>query len=432
MGQIGQFTASGIDKRSELGQPRVRMVNYLDVYRSQSGRLTGEEDLMEVTCPERKVSECSLRRGDLVFTPSSETPEDIGLSAVVDREFSNTVFSYHLLRFRFEEDVDHEFKRFVCRNAWVLGQLSEACKGTTRKILTRRDFDALQVLLPPKGEQHQIGRFLASKTDQLDRLISRKQRLIDLLTEYRTAIINRAVTNGLDPNAAMKDSGIEWLGVVPAHWQVVQLKRTARDERSGFTDGDWVESPYITEDGVRLIQTGNVGVGMYREKGFRYISDESFSELKCTEVEPGDVLICRLDGPVGRACLAPELGFKMITSVDNTILKPSKRSDARYLVYVMSSQLYLNWIDRLCQVGGGFRFRVSRSMLGDVRIPFPPTEEQTAIADSLDSTIARLDLLTQREQQAIVLLQELRTSLISEVVTGKIDVRDAVEAEAVA
>ncbi len=83
-----------------------------------------------------------------------------------------------------------------------------------------------------------------------------------------------------------------------------RIKRCARPGRRAFTDGDWIESPYITENGVRLIQTGNVGIGRYKEQGFRYVSEETFTELACTEVDPNDVLICRLDGPVGRACLA--------------------------------------------------------------------------------------------------------------------------------
>ncbi|MCA1771075.1 MAG: hypothetical protein LC652_14425, partial [Halomonas sp.] len=113
-----------------------------------------------------------------------------------------------------------------------------------------------------------------------------------------------------------KDSGVEWLGEVPAHWNVIPLRGTARQEPYSFTDGDWVESPFITDEGVRLIQTGNIGVGEYREQGFRYIAENTFEKLKCTEFRPNDVLICRLADPVGRACLAPDLDGRMITSVD--------------------------------------------------------------------------------------------------------------------
>jgi len=168
----------------------------------------------------------------------------------------------------------------------------------------------------------------------------------------------------IEPYQAYKDSGVEWLGVIPEHWETLAVKRVAKAGYKKFVDGDWIESPYITDKGIRLIQTGNVGIGIYKEKGWRYISEKTFNDLNCTEIFPDDILICRLDGPVGRACLVPDLQVRMITSVDNAILKPSEDFDSQFIVYVMSSSVWLEWIQTLCRVGGGFRFRISRSMLG--------------------------------------------------------------------
>ncbi|MFN5502661.1 MAG: restriction endonuclease subunit S, partial [Pseudanabaena sp.] len=237
---------------------------------------------------------------------------------------------------------------------------------------------------PPIETQKLIATFLDSKTAAIDTLIDKKQRLIQLLEEKRTALINQAVTKGLNPNVPMKSTGVEWLEEVPTHWDVMAIKYLAHSGRKTFIDGDWVELPYITEEGIRLIQTGNVGIGNYREKGFKYIAEESFHKLNCTEVKPNDVLICRLDGPVGRACLAPNLGLRMITSVDNTILKPATKHNARFIVYLLSSKSYLEWNQVLCRVGGGNRWRVSRSMLGDLRVPVPPEKEQKEIANFLE------------------------------------------------
>ena len=133
-----------------------------------------------------------------------------------------------------------------------------------------------------------------------------------------------------------RDSGVEWLGEVPEHWEVSRIAAVARRGSGTFTDGDWVELPYITDSGIRLIQTGNIGIGSYREQGFRYIEESSFDELRCTEIDPGDVLICRLADPVGRACLAPKLGVRMITSVDVCILKPSEQFSPPYIVHLLS------------------------------------------------------------------------------------------------
>ena len=161
----------------------------------------------------------------------------------------------------------------------------------------------------------------------------------------------------------------------------------------------------------------------FKEQGFRYISEESFTELGCTNIEPGDVLICRLDGPVGRACLVPNLGVRMITSVDNTILKMRDTVSPRFVVYLFSSAPWLSWIDALCRVGGGFRVRISRTMLGNLRIAMPSFSEQTAIVDYLDRETAKIDRMMEKVEAAIEKLQEYRTVLITAAVTGKINVR---------
>jgi type I restriction enzyme S subunit len=224
----------------------------------------------------------------------------------------------------------------------------------------------------------------------------------------------------------MKDSGIRWLGKIPANWTVTTLKRTARDGYRTFIDGDWIEAPYVTDEGIRLLQTGNIGTGYFKEQGFRYVSEDTFRELRCTEVLPRDVLVCRLDGPVGRACLAPDLGCRMITSVDVTIIKTDASHDPRFLVYLLSLRPYLDWVGSLCRVGGGHRFRISRTMLGDFLMPLPPRDEQSKLADHLDTEIGRGLSLERSIEQQIDKLREYRQTLISAAVTGKIDVMRSV------
>ena len=217
------------------------------------------------------------------------------------------------------------------------------------------------------------------------------------------------------PYPEYKDSGVEWLGEIPAHWEAVPIRSLARPGFKTFADGDWIESPFIREEGVRLIQTGNVGVGEYREQGFRYVDEETFRAFRCTEVLPGDVLICRLADPVGRTCLAPDLGCRMITSVDVCILKTSPTVDAGYVVFVLSGSSYLSWMSGICR--GGTRDRVSRSMLGSIRVQKPPYEEQRAIAAFLDRETAKIDGLVAKKERLIKLLQEKRTALITRAVT---------------
>ena len=227
--------------------------------------------------------------------------------------------------------------------------------------------------------------------------------------------------NSLKPYPAMKDSGVEWLRDAPEHWDTSKIKGLARPGYKTFVDGDWIESPYITTDGIRLIQTGNIGTGEYREKGFRYISEETFTNFCCTEIKPGDILICRLGEPVSRACLAPQLGKRMITSVDVCILKARENIHAKFLVYSMSSWPYLDWVGSL--VRGSTRDRVSRSMLGSFLLPIPPLAEQAAIVRFLDHADRRIRRYIRAKQQLIALLEEQKQAIIHQAITGQIDVR---------
>ena len=225
---------------------------------------------------------------------------------------------------------------------------------------------------------------------------------------------------GLDPYPDTKNTDIPWFQSVPTHWKTKSIKRLARKGYRNFIDGDWIESPYITPDGIRLIQTGNVGTGKYREQGFRYISEKTFEEFNCTEIEPDDILICRLGEPVARACLAPRLGKRMITSVDVCILKVNENSCPRFLVYCMSCKEYLDWVGSL--VRGSTRDRVSRSMLGSFKVPNPPISDQRAIARFLDDVDRRIQYYIDAKQKLIALLEEQKQAIVDQAVTGRIDV----------
>ena len=219
-----------------------------------------------------------------------------------------------------------------------------------------------------------------------------------------------------------KDSGIEWLGQIPVHWGTLPIRSLAKKGYRCFIDGDWIESPYIRTEGIRLIQTGNIGVGKYKEQGFRYIDNQTFHKLRCTEVQYNDILICRLAEPVGRACLAPNLKCKMITSVDVCILKPAIHFESKFIVYTLSNQGYLSWVTSICR--GSTRDRISRSMLGAIKTQVPPLQEQQDIAEFLDKETSRIDSLIEKIKQSIVLLKEYRLALITSAVTGQIDVRE--------
>src|SRR5690606_34485236 len=132
--------------------------------------------------------------------------------------------------------------------------------------------------------------------------------------------------------AEYKDSGVEWLEVIPSHWTSIAIKFLALDKNSLFLDGDWIESKDISNSGIRYITTGNVGTGFYKEQGSGFITQSTFEQLSCSDVYAADILISRLNLPIRRACIVPDLNSRIVTSVDNVIFRPDEEYHPRFLV----------------------------------------------------------------------------------------------------
>lgn len=204
------------------------------------------------------------------------------------------------------------------------------------------------------------------------------------------------------------------VGVIPKDWEVKTIFELVNFQKSLFDDGDWIEAKHITNKGIRLIQTGNIGIGRYVEKDAKkYIFEESFETLKCKELYKGDLLICRLAEPAGRACVLPDIGEdKVITSVDVTIFRPSNEIANRefYNQYFSSSDWFKFVLE---QVGGTTHKRISRGSLGKIPVVYPEPKEQTAIANALsdvDALITELEkLITKKQAIKIATMQQLLT-----------------------
>ncbi len=188
---------------------------------------------------------------------------------------------------------------------------------------------------------------------------------------------------------------------MPEVWQEHEIRKIAANSPDSFTDGDWIEAPHIRDSGIRLIQTGNIGIGYFENRSKKYISAESFRELRCTEVYPGDLLICRLAEPIGRACFAPDLGERMITSVDVTIVKvDDHKFDPDFVAFSINTPDFL----RKCELvsGGTTRQRISRSNLGLLKVSAPNRSRQKEIAEILstvDEAIEQTEALIAKTQQ---------------------------------
>ena len=219
--------------------------------------------------------------------------------------------------------------------------------------------------------------------------------------------------------SSYKQSGIEWLEKVPEHWDKTKIKYTSDGLRSSFIDGDWIESKDLSDNGIRYITSGNIGIGVYKEQGSGYISEETFIKLNCTELFEGDLIISRLFIPVGRSCILPNLNNRVITCVDNVILRPKDTYNKQFLNYQFNSNRYSEYTELISR--GVTLTRISRGMLGNIQIVIPPIQEQLQIVQFLDDKTEIIDKLITTKERKINLLKQQRTSLINEVITKGLD-----------
>lgn len=213
----------------------------------------------------------------------------------------------------------------------------------------------------------------------------------------------------------MKDSCIKWIGKIPIEWSTKRVKYLATKPESLFIDGDWIESDVIIEKGIRYLTTGNVGAGFFKEQGSGYISEETFKKLKCLKVLPGDLMISRLNEPIGRACIVPDTEDFYVVAVDNVILRPNKEFDKKFIMYCMNTTGYSE--DANDAARGSTMQRVSRSILGTFIIPITSIEEQKNIVKFLDNKVGKIDEILTFLYNQISILNKYKQSLITEVVT---------------
>ena len=217
----------------------------------------------------------------------------------------------------------------------------------------------------------------------------------------------------------MKPSGIDWIKDIPSSWEINKVKYLATEPGTLFLDGDWIESDVIEESGIRYLTTGNVGAGFYKEQGSGYISEKTFSELHCLNVYPGDLMISRLNEPIGRSCIIPDTESRYVVAVDNVILRPNANYNKKFIMYGMNADGYAEHANMIAR--GATMSRISRSQLGQFWLAFPNIEEQQAIANFLDKECAQIDSIAADLEKQIALLQQYKKSLITETVTKGLD-----------
>ena len=276
--------------------------------------------------------------------------------------------------------------------------------------------------LPPLPEQRAIVRYLDHVDDRIRRYISAKEKLIALLEEERQAVIHRAVTRGLDPNVRLKPSGVEWLGDVPAHWEVRRLGYLATKFGSGITPRGG--STVYQESGVPFLRSQNIHFDGLRMRNVARISPNLHGDLSGSHVKPGDVLLNITGASIGRTCSVPDNFVEGNVNQHVCIIRPKRNHLHPNL---LAAYLSTPMMQREIQIeqSGASREGLTLQSIRSFKVLVPPLPEQTAIVCYLDKATANIDAAISRARRQIELLREYRTCLIADVVTGKLDVREA-------
>lgn len=359
-----------------------------------------------------------VRKGDYVINSRSDRK---GSSGLADLDGSVSLINIVLTPFK---TIHPKFSHYLLRSYLFQEEFYKYGHGIVADLWTTNyeDMRNIHLALPSVSEQTQISNFLEQETTRIDNLISKQEKLIELLEEQRKSIISYAVTKGLNPNAPMKDSGVEWLGEVPNHWMTPSSKHLLEIP---ITDGPH-ETPNFVDDGVPFISAEAISKGKIDfDKKRGYITPELnaiYSKKYSPKIE--DIYMVKSGATTGKVAMVETTEEFNIWSPLAVFRCNKNKVLPKFLLAVFNSShfydaLVLNW-------SYGTQQNIGMGVLSNIEIPCPPLKEQAEIIQHLDAQNTKFDKLISTQSQLIEKLKEYRSSIISHAVTGKIDVREFV------
>lgn len=392
------YVVSNVDKVPDDDEVPVRLCNYTDVYNNEF--ITLGLNFMPGTATEGEIEKFGLAVGDVIITKDSESWDDIGVPALVRETASDLVCGYHLALLRPRNgQIDGGFL-FRCLQAKpVRVQLELAANGVTRFGIPKAEIGAAMLPVPPLPQQRAIADYLDRETARIDALIAAKERVLELLAEKRRALITRAVTRGVDPHAQLRDSGIPWLGEIPAHWELRKLAFLA-----SLKSGESITADHITDEGVYAVYGGN-GLRGYGE---RFTHEGEY------------VLIGRQGALCGNINYA---NGRFWASEHAVVVAPREPVVVRWLGELLRA-MHLNQYSASAAQPG-----LAVETISALRVPIPPIQEQRHITDYVDRETTKLDNVSAATERTIALLKERRSALVAAAVTGQIDICQTLSGE---
>ena len=351
-----------------------------------------------------------VRKDDFVINSRSDRKGSSGLS-----KFEGSVSLINIVLKPL--DINLEYSNFMLKCNGFIEEFYRNGHGIVADLWTTRFWDMKSIMLPipPKDEQEKIASYLDEKIAKIDASISGKEKFIELLKEQKQIIINDAVTKGLNKNAKFKNSGVEWLGQIPSHWEVVRLGSLGI-----FSKGNGISRNELVADGIPAILYGDI----YTKYNYQAIEIKNFisteTSLKAVKISENDILLTgsgETKDDIGKCVVFK--GKEAFAGGDIIIFKQDK-NNSTFLAYSLNSSYSI--MQKTIMAKGEIIVHIYSSMLKELLLPLPPKDEQAKIVEYIENKISKIDKLLNLEQECIKSLKEYKASLIDSVVTGKVKV----------
>jgi type I restriction enzyme S subunit len=376
------------------------------------------EDIQRVSPPPGVEGDrTQVLQGDVLFSITAY----LGSVAVVPQDLERAYVSQHvcLARLTSRRLIPEWLAYSVLSSTGKAYLESESCGGT-KVQLSLDDIKSFPLPLPSLDEQLALTSLLDRETAKIDALIAEQQRLIELLQEKRQAVISHAMTKGLNPGAPMKDSGVEWLGEVPSHWEVARVKASSSFTTSG--PRGWSER--ISEDGALFVQSGDLTDSLEVDfQSCKRVQIAEDAEASRTRLAPGDVVVCITGAKTGNVAVVEGLPEDAYVNQHLCLIRPSNKVHPSFLGLLLKSRCGQTHF-ALAQYG--LKQGLSLENVREAPVPCPPMQEQVQIVAYADEIRSRYLALEAESRGSIAMLKERRSALISAAVTGQIDVRGLV------
>lgn len=362
-----------------------------------------------------------VQPGDIAYNKMRAWQGAIGLS-----RYRGIISPAYIVQ-RPRSSVSGEFMHYLLRTPMFAKEAERWSYGITSDMWSLRPehFKLICCCLPPPEEQAAIVRYLETMERRIQRAIRTKEKLIALLEEQKQALIHRAVTRGLDPGVRLKPSGVEWLGNIPEHWEVRRLKSLVWRVDQGVSPQ--AENRIAEGNTWGVLKAGCVNRGIFQDVEHKRLPD-NFSFDHRLAIRPGEVLISRASGSpdlVGSVAQVDSLRYNLILS-DKTF-RPIFNEDVKadFMVFIMNSRYYRQQVRLAISGAEGLANNLPLSSLRSFTFAVPPCREQTEIVRRVSMTLTKTRNASEKAKREVRLLREYRTRLIADVVTGKLDVREA-------